>query len=104
MLWSGRWDSNPRPSAWEADALPLSYSRPYMTRLPEKFITLRAYGTTHLLFPVITQREAKQHGCVVYFDLSASMKFKMAIRKPDKTILLLVVPVGAFVFQLLSAG
>ncbi len=26
-LWSGRWDSNPRPSAWEADALPLSYSR-----------------------------------------------------------------------------
>ena len=25
--WSGRWDSNPRPSAWEADALPLSYSR-----------------------------------------------------------------------------
>ena len=25
--WSGRWDSNPRPSAWKADALPLSYSR-----------------------------------------------------------------------------
>ena len=25
--WSGRRDSNPRPSAWEADALPLSYSR-----------------------------------------------------------------------------
>ena len=24
---SGRRDSNPRPSAWEADALPLSYSR-----------------------------------------------------------------------------
>ena len=24
---SGKWDSNPRPSAWEADALPLSYSR-----------------------------------------------------------------------------
>ena len=24
---SGRWDSNPRPSAWEADALPLSYCR-----------------------------------------------------------------------------
>ena len=24
---SGRWDSNPRPSAWEADALPLSYAR-----------------------------------------------------------------------------
>ena len=25
--WSGRWDLNPRPSAWEADALPLSYTR-----------------------------------------------------------------------------
>ena len=24
---SGRRDSNPRPSTWEADALPLSYSR-----------------------------------------------------------------------------
>ncbi len=26
-LWSGKRDSNPRPSAWKADALPLSYSR-----------------------------------------------------------------------------
>ena len=26
-IWSGRWDSNPRHSAWEADALPLSYAR-----------------------------------------------------------------------------
>src|SRR5262245_36252068 len=25
--WSGRRDLNPRPSAWEADALPLSYTR-----------------------------------------------------------------------------
>ena len=25
--WSGRWDSNPRLSAWEADVLPLNYSR-----------------------------------------------------------------------------
>ena len=24
---SGQWDSNPQPSAWEADALPLSYAR-----------------------------------------------------------------------------
>ena len=22
VVWSGEWDSNPRPSAWEADALP----------------------------------------------------------------------------------
>ena len=26
-IWSGKRDSNPRPSAWKADALPLSYSR-----------------------------------------------------------------------------
>lgn len=25
--WSGRWESNPRRSAWEADILPLNYSR-----------------------------------------------------------------------------
>ena len=25
--WSGKRDSNPRPSAWEADTLPLSYPR-----------------------------------------------------------------------------
>jgi hypothetical protein len=28
FYWSGKRDSNPRPSAWEADALPLSYFRP----------------------------------------------------------------------------
>ena len=27
--WSGKRDSNPRPSAWKADALPLSYSREF---------------------------------------------------------------------------
>src|ERR1700686_1342412 len=27
LNWSGRRDLNPRPSAWEATALPLSYSR-----------------------------------------------------------------------------
>src|SRR4051794_29653947 len=28
---SARWDLNPRPSAWEADTLPLSYSRSWLT-------------------------------------------------------------------------
>ncbi len=27
FYWSGRRDLNPRPSAWEADTLPLSYAR-----------------------------------------------------------------------------
>lgn len=26
---SGRWGSNPQPSAWEADILPLNYARVY---------------------------------------------------------------------------
>ncbi len=26
-FWSGRWGSNPRPFAWQANALPLCYSR-----------------------------------------------------------------------------
>jgi hypothetical protein len=29
IIMSGKRDSNPRPSAWEADALPLSYSRKF---------------------------------------------------------------------------
>src|SRR5581483_1258760 len=28
-IWSGRRESNPRPTAWKAVTLPLSYSRPY---------------------------------------------------------------------------
>ncbi len=34
--WSGRRDSNPRHSAWEADALPLNYSRGNNVILPQK--------------------------------------------------------------------
>jgi hypothetical protein len=26
-IWSGRWDSNPRPQPWQGCALPLSYTR-----------------------------------------------------------------------------
>src|SRR5579862_2495526 len=29
--WSGRWESNPRHSAWEADVLPLNYARALCT-------------------------------------------------------------------------
>ena len=31
MDWSGRWESNPRHSAWEADVLPLNYARSEVT-------------------------------------------------------------------------
>ncbi len=39
---SGKRDSNPRPSAWEADALPLSYSRDFfksLTKIMNRFIS-----------------------------------------------------------------
>ncbi len=38
LFWSGRWDLNPRPSAWQADVLPLNYARigPYQAGLAFK--------------------------------------------------------------------
>ena len=39
IVWSGRRGSNPRPSAWKADALPLSYSRTNKTRNTKHFYT-----------------------------------------------------------------
>ena len=44
--WSGRWDSNPRRSAWEADTLPLSYARfqcAYRSR-PPRGLSIRFRG------------------------------------------------------------
>src|SRR3989442_6973887 len=35
--WSGKRDSNPRPPAWKAGALPLSYSRPCLPGRPRKW-------------------------------------------------------------------
>lgn len=51
---SGKRGSNPRPSAWEADALPLSYSRTLIRPIPCIAIRIRTmqnykksvYGTT----------------------------------------------------------
>ena len=37
ILLSGKGESNPRPSAWEADALPLSYSRIYAVKIVKIF-------------------------------------------------------------------
>jgi hypothetical protein len=42
-MWSGRRGSNPQPPAWEADALPLSYSRSagrVYRKVPQRFLTL----------------------------------------------------------------
>lgn len=41
--WSGRWDLNPRPSPWQGDALPLSYSRaPIYSLGPVNYTRCRA--------------------------------------------------------------
>ena len=62
MTESGRWDSNPRHSAWEADILPLNYARANAT--PERLTDDLHYYTTpagnfqllprllHILFPL----------------------------------------------------
>ena len=39
ILWSGRWESNPRQPAWKAGALPLSYSRRNRIYFNPKFPT-----------------------------------------------------------------
>src|SRR5208337_2171359 len=46
--WSGRRGSNPRPTAWEAVTLPLSYSRSGVNRLP---LQARANNRRDLLEP-----------------------------------------------------
>ena len=56
-FWSGKRDLNPQPSAWEADTLPLSYSRPegqfFMEREtgfePATSTLARLHSTTELL-------------------------------------------------------
>ena len=41
-IWSGRRDSNPQPSAWEADALPLRHTRSDVGRRYHKSPIIRA--------------------------------------------------------------
>ena len=35
-LLSGRWDSNPRPSPWQGDVLPLYYARDFLVHLSDR--------------------------------------------------------------------
>ena len=56
-IWSGKRDLNPRPSAWEADTLPLSYSRSAVKKKMERetgfepatSTLARLHSTTELL-------------------------------------------------------
>ena len=47
MYWSGRWDSNPRHSAWKADALPLSYSRSQIAEYSTKLTSPSPFLNSH---------------------------------------------------------
>ena len=61
-MWSGKRDLNPQPSAWEADTLPLSYSRPkgqfFVEREtgfePATSTLARLHSTTELLPRICT--------------------------------------------------
>ncbi len=53
---SGRRGSNPRPSAWEADALPLSYSR------------ISEYKYTPLFFIFQVFRVSNSHQSTIFFS------------------------------------
>ncbi len=52
---SGKWESNPRPSVWETEALPLSYCRNFKKELISNFTLVIQFGirlrrtTTELL-------------------------------------------------------
>ncbi len=53
---SGRWDSNPRPSPWQGDVLPLYYARKVLATLPaESAETQDRTGDTAIFSRVLYQ-------------------------------------------------
>ena len=53
---SGRWDSNPRPSPWQGDVLPLYYARiPWSMFLTESAETQDRTGDTAIFSRVLYQ-------------------------------------------------
>src|SRR5437016_3842744 len=59
LTWSGRWDLNPRPSPWQGDALPLSYSRAPFETLYQTQTKRYVKGSTHV------QRLRPQPACAL---------------------------------------
>ncbi len=58
LHWSGRRDSNPRPSPWEGDALPLSYFRRLTSFFAFiEFLEFVAFGEFSLISPPIQCKE-----------------------------------------------
>jgi hypothetical protein len=52
---SGRWDSNPRPSPWQGDVLPLNYARKTALFLAESAETQDRTGDTAIFSRVLYQ-------------------------------------------------
>jgi hypothetical protein len=56
VLLSGRWDSNPRPSPWQGDVLPLYYARNFWSLfLTESAETQDRTGDTAIFSRVLYQ-------------------------------------------------
>ena len=61
-LWSGRRESNPRPTAWKAVTLPLSYSR--LNRLPScsrRSFSASTFCPLVLQLPAVAPRPNREH-------------------------------------------
>src|SRR4051794_2012842 len=70
ISWSGRRDLNSRPSPWQGDALPLSYSR--FLRKPQKNRSFQSGGTKCTPFCTPQSNIGKIEKCTLMTWLSAS--------------------------------
>ena len=73
--WSGRRDSNPRPSPWQGDALPLSHFRLYVVLLRlvprRRFELLRAFAHCPLKTACLPIPPPRQADCLPSLDPSS---------------------------------
>ena len=92
--WSGRWGSNPRRPAWEADILPLNYARslkqhqhaPKKELLPHSFQQFSKRTLRGILFNcAYLSRHFSKYVCYILLVLSREYGFQM----PYFTIILL---------------
>ena len=71
FYWSGKRDLNPRPSAWEADTLPLSYSRIFFSYLRRSelvwtVLDKKPCSLSRLLSQAFTFRNRRYLSCGVF--------------------------------------
>lgn len=85
--WSGRWGSNPRPVAWEATALPLSYTRNStilsmpLRSLPQNFRVICSASVPYWKTVQLGNRFVGRRPCCIVATLSFVRRFKAGSRK-----------------------